>query len=160
VPSMPHPVQLIQNYSTTGEVVIGVDTRKDLHVAAVITALGALLRSTAFPGDVDWLRVRAGCCNSSRSGCWSPCWTVSSPITWAMDKHDPVGRNGGDSRNGVWSNTASRDRGQRQGSAGLRTGDNDVAGFATRYGPLICFPQTGLSTPGVPTRFQTKSPAR
>jgi transposase len=47
--SMPHPASSSQNDSTTSEVVLGVDTHKDLHVAAVITALGALLCSKSFP---------------------------------------------------------------------------------------------------------------
>jgi transposase len=46
---MHHPAQPSQDDSTTGEVVLGVDTHKDLHVAAVITALGTLLCSKAFP---------------------------------------------------------------------------------------------------------------
>lgn len=49
MPSMPYPAQPNQDDSTSGEVVLGVDTHKDLHVAAVITALGALLGSKAFP---------------------------------------------------------------------------------------------------------------
>lgn len=46
--SMPDPVQSGQDDVPAGEVVLGVDTHKDLHVAAVITSLGALLDSQAF----------------------------------------------------------------------------------------------------------------
>ena len=35
--------------SDTAEVVLGVDTHKDAHVAAVLTALGALLATSSFP---------------------------------------------------------------------------------------------------------------
>jgi transposase len=45
---MPHPALPSQDDNAIGEVVLGVDTHKDLHVAAVITTLGALLDSRAF----------------------------------------------------------------------------------------------------------------
>jgi transposase len=48
MPSMPHPALSSQDDTPAGEVVLGVDTHKDLHVAAVITTLGALLGSRAF----------------------------------------------------------------------------------------------------------------
>ena len=56
MPSMPHPAQPSQDDSANGEVVLGVDTHKDLHVAAVITALGALLCSKAFPATAAGYR--------------------------------------------------------------------------------------------------------
>ena len=52
MPSMPRLARHDQrNYhqGPTDEVVLGVDTHKDVHVAAVITVLGALLASTTFP---------------------------------------------------------------------------------------------------------------
>jgi transposase len=49
VPSMPQPARPDQDATATGEVVLGVDTHKDVHVAAVITALGALVASRSFP---------------------------------------------------------------------------------------------------------------
>jgi transposase len=51
VPSMPQPAQSDQDDIATaiGEVVLGVDTHKDVHVAAVITGVGALLASRSFP---------------------------------------------------------------------------------------------------------------
>lgn len=48
MPSMPHPALPSQDDNAIGEVVLGVDTHKDLHVAAVITTLGASLGSRAF----------------------------------------------------------------------------------------------------------------
>jgi transposase len=42
--SMPPP-----NPSDPDEVVLGVDTHKDVHVAAVLTSLGVLLASCSFP---------------------------------------------------------------------------------------------------------------
>lgn len=49
MPSMPQPAQPDQHTSTTDEVILGVDTHKDLHVAAVITAVGAVAASRSFP---------------------------------------------------------------------------------------------------------------
>ena len=49
MPSMPQPAQPDHTTSPTDEVILGVDTHKDLHVAAVITALGAVLASRSFP---------------------------------------------------------------------------------------------------------------
>jgi transposase len=54
--SMPHPARPDQDDSDGSEVVLGVDTHKDLHVAAVITALGALLGSKAFPATAAGYR--------------------------------------------------------------------------------------------------------
>ncbi len=48
MPSTPHPSS--QHQVRDGqEVIVGVDTHKDFHVAAVITALGVLLASKTFP---------------------------------------------------------------------------------------------------------------
>jgi transposase len=52
MPSMPRLARPDQHNHTegpTGEVVLGVDTHKDAHVAAVITVLGVLLASATFP---------------------------------------------------------------------------------------------------------------
>ena len=49
MPSMPQPLGDDQNSSHTEEIILGVDTHKDLHVAAVITSLGALREHTTFP---------------------------------------------------------------------------------------------------------------
>jgi hypothetical protein len=49
VPSMPQPAQPNHHTSATDEVILGVDTHKDIHVAAVITALGAVAASHSFP---------------------------------------------------------------------------------------------------------------
>jgi transposase len=46
---MPQPAQPDHNTSATEEVILGVDTHKDLHVAAVITAVGAVTASRSFP---------------------------------------------------------------------------------------------------------------
>ncbi|MDT8916017.1 transposase [Amycolatopsis sp. PS_44_ISF1] len=45
---MPHPALPSQDDAPASEVILGVDSHKDLHVAAVITALGALLGSRGF----------------------------------------------------------------------------------------------------------------
>lgn len=52
MPSMPRSARADQhnhNESSTDEVVLGVDTHKDVHVATVITVLGVLLASARFP---------------------------------------------------------------------------------------------------------------
>jgi hypothetical protein len=46
---MPEPVSDDQDNSAAEEIVLGVDTHKDIHVAAVITSLGVLRESTTFP---------------------------------------------------------------------------------------------------------------
>ncbi|HEX2262848.1 MAG TPA: transposase, partial [Pseudonocardiaceae bacterium] len=46
---MPQPVSDDQNSSHPEEMILGVDTHKDLHVATVITPLGALRDSKTFP---------------------------------------------------------------------------------------------------------------
>ena len=49
MPSMPQLVSGDQDDSAAKVVIVGVDTHKDLHVAAVITSLGALRETTTFP---------------------------------------------------------------------------------------------------------------
>jgi len=49
VSSMPEPVHHDQDDNAAGEVILGVDTHKDLHAAAVISPLGVLLSSETFP---------------------------------------------------------------------------------------------------------------
>jgi transposase len=51
MPSMPQLSGDDQDSSHTEEVILGVDTPKDLHVAAVITSLGALREATTFPAS-------------------------------------------------------------------------------------------------------------
>ena len=47
--SMPEPTPIDRARDEREEVVLGVDTHKDLHVAAVLSGLGALLATKAFP---------------------------------------------------------------------------------------------------------------
>ena len=47
--SMPQPIHHDQDDNTASEVILGVDTHKDLHAAAVISPLGVLLSSEMFP---------------------------------------------------------------------------------------------------------------
>ena len=49
MPSMPQPVEDDQDSNHTEDIILGVDTHKDLHVAAVITSLGLLRESQTFP---------------------------------------------------------------------------------------------------------------
>ncbi|WP_232295546.1 IS110 family transposase, partial [Parafrankia sp. EUN1f] len=51
---MPHPKESDQSAAGgDDDVVLGVDTHKDLHVAAVLTPVGALLASATFPTTAD-----------------------------------------------------------------------------------------------------------
>lgn len=47
--SMPQPVGVDKADAVAEEVILGVDTHKDMHVAAVVTTIGKLLASKAFP---------------------------------------------------------------------------------------------------------------
>jgi transposase len=49
--SMPQPVADDQDSSRTEEIILGADTHQDLHVAAVITALGVLRETKTFPAS-------------------------------------------------------------------------------------------------------------
>jgi transposase len=62
MPCMPQPVGHDQDNSAAEEVVLGVDTHKDVHVAAVLTTLGVLLSTKDFPATaagyqalLDWV---------------------------------------------------------------------------------------------------------
>ena len=47
--SMPQPGEDDQDSNRAEDIIVGVDTHKDVHVAAVITSLGALRETTTFP---------------------------------------------------------------------------------------------------------------
>jgi transposase len=49
VPRMPQPTSSHQAHTDAEEVIVGVDTHKDLHVAAVISVLGTLVGTASFP---------------------------------------------------------------------------------------------------------------
>jgi transposase len=64
VPRMPQQAEPDQTHTDPGEVVLGVDTHKDVHVAAVISTLGALLGTGSFPATgsgyqqlLSWVRT-------------------------------------------------------------------------------------------------------
>jgi transposase len=54
---MPQPIHHDQDDNAAGEVVLGVDTHKDLHAAAVINPLGVLLSSEMFPATAAGYRA-------------------------------------------------------------------------------------------------------
>jgi transposase len=54
---MPQPIQDDQDDNAVGEVVLGVDTHKDVHAAAVINRLGVLLSSEMFPATAAGYRA-------------------------------------------------------------------------------------------------------
>jgi hypothetical protein len=49
VPRMPQATQPSQAHTDSEEIIVGVDTHKDVHVAAVISVLGVLLGTASFP---------------------------------------------------------------------------------------------------------------
>nr|WP_323188057.1 transposase [Streptomyces sp. NBC_01264] len=57
MPSIPHPaVPCHIPHQRTEEIVLGVDTHKDLHAAAVITVLGAIVDRRSFPTTAEGYR--------------------------------------------------------------------------------------------------------
>jgi transposase len=57
VPRMPQPTEPSQAYTgVEEEVIVGVDTHKDVHVAAVISVLGVLLGTASFPATAAGYR--------------------------------------------------------------------------------------------------------
>jgi transposase len=57
---MPQSPNLSQSHFDPGEVILGVDTHKNVHVAAVISVLGALLGSCSFPTTESGYRELLG----------------------------------------------------------------------------------------------------
>jgi transposase len=60
MPSMPQPVSDDQDSSAAKEVILGVDTHNDVHVAAVITALGVQLGTASFPATAAGYQALVG----------------------------------------------------------------------------------------------------
>ncbi len=80
--SMHHPAESDQiAASRDDEVVLGVDTHKDLHVAAVLTPVGALLASATFPTTADgYAHLLAWACTSPRTSVTPPTTQSPSPV--------------------------------------------------------------------------------
>jgi transposase len=57
VTSMPHPAQPDHAIAESPPVLLGVDTHKDVHVAAVLTAVGVLAGSRSFPATARGYRL-------------------------------------------------------------------------------------------------------
>jgi hypothetical protein len=58
MPSMPQPVADDQDdHSSAEEIVLGVDTHSEVHVAVVLSTLGARLSSTNFPATAAGYRA-------------------------------------------------------------------------------------------------------
>jgi transposase len=60
VPHIAHAAHQHRDYDVADEVVLGVDTHKDLHVAAVVTPLGALVDTHSFPTTAAGYRQLLG----------------------------------------------------------------------------------------------------
>jgi len=77
MPSMPHPDESSHSHHRDEEIILGVDTHKDSHVAAVITVLGVLVASAAFPATTAGYRQLLGARGSVC--CTVPGWKVPVP---------------------------------------------------------------------------------
>jgi transposase len=53
---MPQATKPSQDHTGSDEVIVGVDTHKDVHVAAVISVLGVLLGTASFPATAAGYR--------------------------------------------------------------------------------------------------------
>ena len=60
MPRMPQATKPSQEHTGSGEVIVGVDTHKDVHVAAVISVLGVLLDTASFPATAAGYRQLQG----------------------------------------------------------------------------------------------------
>jgi hypothetical protein len=77
--SMPQPLSEDQDDSATDEVILGVDTHSDVHVAAVITALGVLLDTANFPATGAGYRALVGWVGRFAC-CGGPGWRAPGPM--------------------------------------------------------------------------------
>ena len=78
--SMPHPrPRAVTPDPDCEQVILGVDTHKDVHVAAVITVLGVLLASADVPDHRRRLPAAAGLGARVRRACTVPGWRAPAP---------------------------------------------------------------------------------
>ena len=56
MPRMPQATEPSQVHTGSEEIIVGVDTHKDVHVAAVISVLGVLLGTASFPATAAGYR--------------------------------------------------------------------------------------------------------
>ena len=102
---MSQAAQPSQAHTDSEEVIVGVDTHKDVHVAAVISVLGALLGTASFPttavgyrqllawvGGFGTLR-RAGVeCTGSYGAALSRCLLAAGLEVFEVNQPDKAGR--------------------------------------------------------------------
>lgn len=78
MPRMPQATAPSQAHTASEEIVLGVDTHKDFHVAAVISMLGALLDTASFPTTAAGYRQMLAW--ASGPGCYGgPGWSAPAP---------------------------------------------------------------------------------
>jgi transposase len=75
VTSMPQTVVADQPDTCAEEVVLGVDTHKDTHVAAVVTVLGGVIGCKAFPTTMAGYRSLLGWARGL-AWCTGPGWNA------------------------------------------------------------------------------------
>jgi hypothetical protein len=71
MPSMPHSSVLSQASSDPDEVVVGVDTHQDVHVAAVLTALGVLQDTKTFPATAAGYQASKTSSAATTNSAWN-----------------------------------------------------------------------------------------
>ena len=75
--SMPHANPRMQPDPDTEHVVLGVDTHKDVHVAAVVSIVGAQVADAMFPTAAGYWRLLAW---ARGFGCYTaPGWKAPAP---------------------------------------------------------------------------------
>ena len=87
MPRMPQATKPSQGHTGSEEVIVGVDTHKDVHVAAVISVLGVLLGTASFPATAAGYQQLLGVGHrvrdaaSSRGGVHWLLWGSVDPIS-------------------------------------------------------------------------------
>ena len=78
MPRMPQATEPSHAHTGSEEVIVGVDTHKDVHVAAVISVLGVLLGTASFPATAA---VTGSCSGGHPSSgcCVEPGWSAPAP---------------------------------------------------------------------------------
>ena len=140
VPRMPQATQPSQAHTDSAEeVIVGVDTHKDVHVAAVISVLGALLGTASFPttaagyrqllawvGGFGILR-RAGVeCTGSYGAALSRYLRAAGLEVFEVNQPDKAGRRRRGKTDAIDAEAAARAVLSGQATALAKTGDGPV----------------------------------
>jgi transposase len=139
VPRMPQATQPSQAHTDSEEVIVGVDTHKDVHVAAVISVLGALLGTASFPTTAAGYRQllawvggfgtvrRAGVeCTGSYGAALSRCLLAAGLEVFEVNQPDKAGRRRRGKTDGIDAEAAARAVLSGQATALAKTSNGPV----------------------------------